>query len=243
MKLHTQHSVAVVAYEGISAFHLSVPCIVFGDDLEHLGVPRYDLQVCAETPGLIATLSGFSIDVRHDLSMLESAQTVIIPAWRNPNLRPSEPLLEALRKAHARGARMVGLCVGAFVLAEAGLLDGRAASTHWVWADDFACRFPQVRLDRDVLYVDDGDVLHLPEPQRPLIAACICCAATMAPRLPIALRAAWWWRRTAAVDRHSSLSNPCLNWATVIACLKRLCGRWKTCRKPSTWMKWPGAPP
>ncbi|AOK49139.1 MULTISPECIES: GlxA family transcriptional regulator [Burkholderia] len=153
------HTVAVIAFEGISPFHLSVPCIVFGDDLARLGVPRYRLLICAEKPGLVPTMSGFSIDVPHDLSVLAAADTVIVPAWRDPDERPPEALLNALRSAHRRGARIAGLCLGTFILAEAGLLDGRTAATHWVWGDDFAQKYPKIRLDRKVLYIDDGDVL------------------------------------------------------------------------------------
>lgn len=153
------HTVAVVAFDGISPFHLSVPCMVFGDDLARLGVPRYRLLVCGEKAGLAATMSGFNIEVPHDLSVLEQADTVIVPAWRDPDERPPQALLDALQAAHARGARMVGLCLGTFVLAEAGLLDGRIAATHWVWAADFVARYPRVKLDQDVLYVDDGDIL------------------------------------------------------------------------------------
>ncbi|MDQ0139038.1 GlxA family transcriptional regulator [Cupriavidus necator] len=153
------HTVAVIAFEGISPFHLSVPCIVFGDDLDRLGVPRYRLLICAEKPGLIATMSGFRIEVAHDLSALEQADTVIMPAWRDPAEPAPQALRDALRSASARGARMVGLCLGTFVVAEAGLLDGRTAATHWAWADDFALRYPRVRLDRDSLYIDDGAIL------------------------------------------------------------------------------------
>ncbi|NUT15480.1 MAG: helix-turn-helix domain-containing protein [Cupriavidus sp.] len=153
------HTVAVIAFEGISPFHLSVPCIVFGDDLDRLGVPRYRLLICAETPGLIATMSGFRIEVEHDLSVLEQADTVIMPAWRDPAERAPQALLDALQAASARGARIAGLCLGTFVVAEAGLLDGRTAATHWAWADDFAQRYPRVRLDRDSLYIDDGALL------------------------------------------------------------------------------------
>lgn len=84
---------------------------------------------------------------------------MIVPAWPNPDIAPPAALLAALRSAHAAGARIVGLCLGAFVLAEAGLLDGRTASTHWVWADDFCTRYPKVKLDRNVLFVDDGNIL------------------------------------------------------------------------------------
>jgi len=155
----TENTVAVVAYRHISPFHLAVPCMVFGEDLARLGAPRYDLRVCAAEPGPLQTMSGFSIDTRHDLAGLQDAGTIIVPAWRDPAERPPQALLDALQAAHARGARIVGLCLGAFVLAEAGLLSGRAASTHWVWMDDFAKRYPQVRLKRDVLYVDDGDII------------------------------------------------------------------------------------
>lgn len=153
------HTVAVVAFEGISPFHLSVPCMVFGDDLSRLGVPRYALVVCGEKPGPIATMSGFDIVVERDLSALAQADTVIVPTWPDPDVAPPAPLLQALRAAHGRGARMVGLCLGAFVLAEAGLLDGHTASTHWVWAEEFARRYPKVKLDPKVLYVDDGAIL------------------------------------------------------------------------------------
>ncbi|SSW62638.1 GlxA family transcriptional regulator [Achromobacter agilis] len=153
------HTVAIIAFEGISPFHLSVPCMVFGDDLARLGVPRYRLLICAETPGLISTMSGFKIQVEHGLSALEQADTLIMPAWRDPEETAPPALLEALRAGHRRGARIAGLCLGTFVLAEAGLLDGRAAATHWAWGDDFARRYPQVRLDRKSLYLDDGEIL------------------------------------------------------------------------------------
>lgn len=152
------HTIAVIAYDGISPFHLSVPCIVFGDDLLRLGAPRYELRVCGERTGAIATLSGFAIQVEHDLRALEQADTVIIPSWSSPDALPSAAMLDALRQAHARGARVVGLCLGTFVLAQAGLLKGRSASTHWAWADDFAKDHPEVKLDRHALYTDDGNI-------------------------------------------------------------------------------------
>lgn len=153
------HTVAVIAFEGISPFHLSVPCMVFGDDLARLGVPRYRLLVCGERTGLIASMSGFKIEVEHDLSVLAQADTIIMPAWSDPETPAPPALLHALQTAHARGARIAGLCLGTFVLAEAGLLDGRTAATHWVWGDDFERRHPKVRLDRKSLYIDDGDIL------------------------------------------------------------------------------------
>ncbi|PXV61767.1 transcriptional regulator, AraC family with amidase-like domain [Dyella jiangningensis] len=153
------HTVAVVAFDGISPFHLSVPCIVFGDDLLKLGTPRYRLFVCGERRGRVATMSGFDIEVKHGLATLRKADTIIVPAWRTPGERPPEALLRALRQAHARGSRIVGLCLGTFVLAEAGLLEGRTASTHWAWAEEFERAYPGVTLDRHAIYVDEGDLL------------------------------------------------------------------------------------
>lgn len=152
-------TVAVVAFDGISPFHLSVPCMVFGNDFSGADLPRFTLRVCAETPGRLRTTAGFTIAVAHGLGVLARAHTIVVPSWRDPMERPPEALLKALQAAHRRGARIVGLCLGAFVLAEAGLLDGRPAATHWALAPAFAARYPQVQLQPDVLYVDDGDVL------------------------------------------------------------------------------------
>ncbi|CAB3648252.1 helix-turn-helix domain-containing protein [Paraburkholderia rhynchosiae] len=154
-----RHIVAVVAFDRISPFHLSVPCVVFGERRSGGGVPDFDFRVCAAETGPLATTAGFSIAVTHGLEALADAHTIIVPSWRDPDEPPPAALLDALRTAHARGAQLVGLCLGAFVLAAAGILDDRPASTHWAWADDFASRYPRVRLDRDVLYVDDGNVL------------------------------------------------------------------------------------
>jgi len=154
-----RHVVAVVAFDRISPFHLSVPCVVFGEDRRGGGVPDFDFRVCAAETGALATTAGFSIAVTHGLEALADAHTIIVPSWRDPGEAPPAALIDALRAAHERGALLVGLCLGAFVLAAAGILDGRPASTHWAWADDFARRYPRVRLDPDVLYVDDGNVL------------------------------------------------------------------------------------
>ncbi|SIT47413.1 Transcriptional regulator, AraC family [Paraburkholderia ribeironis] len=154
-----RHIVAVVAFDRISPFHLSVPCVVFGEDRRSGGVPVFDFRVCAAETGPLTTTAGFSIAVTHGLEALADAHTIIVPSWRDPDETPPAALLAALRAAHARRTQLVGLCLGAFVLAAAGILDDRLASTHWAWADDFARRYPRVRLDPDVLYVDAGNVL------------------------------------------------------------------------------------
>ncbi|KFX69460.1 AraC family transcriptional regulator [Pseudomonas taeanensis MS-3] len=151
------HRVAVLAFDRISPFHLSVPCLVFGESLP--GECNYQLVVCAAEPGRLTTTAGFELHVEQGLEALLDAQTIIVPSWHNPDQHPSQALLDALVAAHERGAHLVGLCLGAFVLAEAGLLDGRPATTHWAWARVFAERFPAVRLDSDVLYVDDDNLL------------------------------------------------------------------------------------
>ena len=149
--------IAVVAFDHISPFHLSVPCVVFGEG--HPGLPLFDVKVCAAETGTVNTTAGFSLGINHDLSVLKKADTVIIPSWRNPAERPPETLIKAVSAAQRRGAQIVGLCLGAYVLAEAGLLDGRRATTHWAYAQDFAQRYPLIDVDADVLYVEDENVL------------------------------------------------------------------------------------
>lgn len=152
-------TIAVIAFDGISPFHLSVPCLVFGEDRRDDGIPSFKLLVCAEKRGKLRTTSGFCVEAAYGLDRLADAKTVIVPSWRDPQERPPVALLRALTRAYARGAKIVGLCLGAFVLAEAGLLDGRRATTHWRWVQSFAERFPNVKLDANVLYVDDGNIL------------------------------------------------------------------------------------
>lgn len=148
--------IAVLAFPHISPFHLSVPCVVFGDT--HPGLPSFTLRVCAVEAGPLPTSAGFSITCDYGLEGLEGADIIVLPSWQAG--RPVPPqLLQALQQAAARGVQIVGLCLGAYVLAEAGLLDGRVATTHWAYAEDFASRYPQVRLDPAVLYVEDGQLL------------------------------------------------------------------------------------
>lgn len=146
-------SVAVVAYNRFSPFHLSVPCIVFGDLWPDTRL--FDVKVCAGEPGPLRSNQGLSIEASYGLDALAEADIVIVPAWREPAERPNQALLDALVAAHARGAQVVGLCLGAYVLAYAGLLDRREAATHWEFEQDFVSRFPNVRLNTNALYVDD----------------------------------------------------------------------------------------
>lgn len=170
-------SVAVLFLPHMNPFEFSIACEVFGirrgEVLAAMERPRwYDLRVCAARPGAaVPTGLGFSLQIGRGLEDLVTADTVIVPmaikseeaermvcGWRMPDL-PGDDVLDALRQASVNGARMVSFCSGAFVLAEAGLLDGRRATTHWMYVDAFRARYPRVEVVPDVLYVDDGDVL------------------------------------------------------------------------------------
>lgn len=153
------NSIAVIAFDRISPFHLSIPCSVFGEDRREAGVPQFEVLACGFERGSLTTSAGFSLTGIHGLRKTETAGMVIVPSWRDPREDPPQALLEALRKAHQRGAVIVGLCLGSYVLAAAGLLEGRSATTHWAWADDLANRYPGIEVNREVLYVDDGDII------------------------------------------------------------------------------------
>ncbi|TJZ59155.1 helix-turn-helix domain-containing protein [Streptomyces piniterrae] len=147
------HNLAVLVLDGVVTFDLGVPLLVFGampDD--------YRTALCTSEPGTVASLDGFSLSVSHGLDTLVRADTVVVPGY-DLDRRVPAATLQALRQAHANGARMVSICSGAFALAEAGLLDGLSATTHWHAADRLARDHPAVTVDPDVLYIDHGQVL------------------------------------------------------------------------------------
>jgi transcriptional regulator GlxA family with amidase domain len=146
-------SVSIVATPGFSPFHFSVPCIIFGEMLAD--EPLFDLRICALRAGIIHSDLGMSLEVADDLTALQRADIIVIPFWPHPEERPDAALIDALNAAYRRGAQIVGLCLGTYVLAYAGLLDHRRAATHWENEADFSARFPQVQLDANALYVSD----------------------------------------------------------------------------------------
>jgi transcriptional regulator GlxA family with amidase domain len=155
-----RHVVAVAVTDQAPIFELAVACEVFGIERTDLVDPWYELRLCAAQRGPIRTAAGLRVDTPYDLADLAAADTVIVSAMHRPlQLAPPRQLLDALRQAHARGARLAAICSGAYALAAAGLLDNRPATTHWMYAADFADRFPAVKVDPDVLYVDDGQIL------------------------------------------------------------------------------------
>ncbi|MEV0590677.1 helix-turn-helix domain-containing protein [Nonomuraea cavernae] len=151
------HRVVALALPPQSTFELACAAEVFG--VRRPGLPdHYDFQVCAERPGAVPTLAGYDMAVTSGLAALDHAGTVVIPGWQRP-LEPAPPaVLDALRRAHGRGARLVAICSGAFLLAQTGLLDHRRATTHWRMAAELRDRFPLVDVDADTLYADLGDV-------------------------------------------------------------------------------------
>lgn len=152
-------TIAVIAFDGMTPFHLSVPCLVFGAQTDEADLPPFHVRVCAADPAPLRTAAGFAITPEFGLEGLEGADIVIMPAWHDDCRDAAPSLVAALQAASDRGARMVGLCLGAFPLAQAGLLDGKRAATHWGMADRLAQRYPKVRVEREMLYVDDGGVL------------------------------------------------------------------------------------
>ncbi|SOC49209.1 transcriptional regulator, AraC family with amidase-like domain [Blastococcus aggregatus] len=149
----------VVADGLIGSFGLGVCHEVFAYDRQHLGLPRFDFAVVAETPGILRTDTGLGVLVEHGLDRLERSDIVLITAWELFDHVPSDALLDALRAAHARGAMLISHCTGVFVLAAAGLLEGLRVTTHWRWAGELAARFPELDVDAGVLYVDNGTIL------------------------------------------------------------------------------------
>ncbi|GAB4587744.1 GlxA family transcriptional regulator [Nocardia sp. IFM 10818] len=165
------HSVAVLAFDQISPFHLSVPSLVFGrvGAGEEHGTP-YQVRVCAESPGILSTPAGFDIIVQHGLEAMHEADTVVVPSWQRHRPLP-DASREALRRAHERGARIVGLCLGSWAVAASGLADGRELTTHWSAAAELARAFPAVRVRADTLWSDHGDVIT----SAGVAAALDCC--------------------------------------------------------------------
>src|SRR3954453_19468459 len=152
------HRVVALTAPGVAPFELGIVVEVFGLDRPELDVPWwYSLTVAAESPGpLRATAGGFGFLVEHGLDALRGADTVIVPGWHGD---PSAGAVSGIRAAHAGGARIVSICSGVFLLAAAGLLDGREAATHWRYAAALAERHPAVTVNASVLYVDAGSVL------------------------------------------------------------------------------------
>ncbi|WP_122430806.1 GlxA family transcriptional regulator [Pseudomonas viridiflava] len=163
--------VAVLAFEGVSLFHLSVPGIVLGAVEAAPDEPGYEINYCAQVPGMVRSDQGLGIAVEHGLELMDSSDVIIIPAWGDDLGPASASLIKALQDANVQGKLIVGLCLGSFVLGDACLLDGKEATTHWIARDVFAQRFPAARFRPDVLYVSADNIMT----SAGTMAAIDCC--------------------------------------------------------------------
>ncbi|MEV0898931.1 helix-turn-helix domain-containing protein [Actinoplanes sp. NPDC049802] len=146
----------MIVDDGSNPFELGIATELFGLRRDH---PWYEMFLCTGTPSVRMHAGLFTLTGVRGLPALDEADTIIVPNRPDPQTPPDEAIVAAVRRAAQRGARLASFCTGAFVLAAAGVLDGRRATTHWRWADLFTARYPAVRLEPDVLFVDDGDVL------------------------------------------------------------------------------------
>ena len=152
-------TIAAVVMDGSAAFELGVLCEVFGIDRTEDGVPPFDFRVCAEHPGKPLRSTGFSIVPTHGLEGLRDADLIAVPALSTEPADYPPAVIEAVRAAAARGATLLSVCSGAFLLAEAGLLNGLRCTLHWRHVDAFAASYPEAKVDPDVLFVDEGSVI------------------------------------------------------------------------------------
>jgi len=153
------HHVAIVAYDGLCTFEFGCAIELFALERPELGVRWYSHAVCAVEPGPLRALGGLTVQVPHGLDALLTADIIVIPGWRDADEAPPPALIDALQAARRRGARICSICSGAFVLAHAGLLDGRRATTHWRYLERLRTRFPAIGIDPAALYVDDGGIV------------------------------------------------------------------------------------
>ncbi|WP_338661339.1 transcriptional regulator FtrA [Pararoseomonas sp. SCSIO 73927] len=151
--------VVALAYDGLCTFEYGVAVEVFALPRPEMGPGWYRFATAAVEPGPLRAMGGLLVTADGGMELLAQAGTVIVPGWRGADAPVPPALLEALHAAHGRGARILSLCSGAFVLAAAGLLDGGRATTHWRYAETLAVRYPAVTVAPDVLYVDSGRVL------------------------------------------------------------------------------------
>ncbi|QYK07036.1 GlxA family transcriptional regulator [Shewanella zhangzhouensis] len=149
--------VAVVAFQGISPFHLAVPSVVFAEGPTDKSF--FEVFICSAEQQPLTCNLGYHLSGLHDLSQLQRANVIVIPSWRSPYEQPTPELVHILRNQAAQGTTIVGLCLGAFVLAAAGLLDGHQATTHWECADELQRLYPKVHVTPDLLYVESGNIM------------------------------------------------------------------------------------
>ncbi len=150
---------AVLAYDGLCTFEFGVAYEIFGLDRPEMGQGWYRYRLVPIEPGRLQVAGGLSVETDGDLSLLDDADLIVVPGWRGKDAPVPQALVLALQAAHRRGTRLASLCSGVFVLAATGLLDGHRATTHWRYTDALAARHPDIVIEPDVLYVDNGAIL------------------------------------------------------------------------------------
>lgn len=153
------HLVVALAYDRLCTFEFGCVVELFALPRPELGVDWYRFAVCASEPGPVRAVGGIKVQAPYRLALMDRADTIVIPGWRDPDETPPEPLLKKLRAAHRRGARLCSICSGVFVLAAAGVLDGATVTTHWRYAERLQARYPALRVNPDALYVDAGRIV------------------------------------------------------------------------------------
>jgi AraC family transcriptional regulator, transcriptional activator FtrA len=154
-----RHRVVALAYDKLCTFEFGCTVELFAQPRPELTVPWYEFAVCAVERGPLRAMGGLRLTGQHDLRLLDRADTIVMPGWRSIEEQPPARLLKALQRAYRRGARLCSICSGVFVLAAAGVLDGRRATTHWKYAPTLAARYPRIRVEPNALYVDEGQVI------------------------------------------------------------------------------------
>jgi AraC family transcriptional regulator, transcriptional activator FtrA len=154
-----KRDVAVLAYDGLGIFEFAIAAEIFGLPRPELGRDWYQFRVCSLGSGPLRATGGVSVRATHGLAGLSRAGTIIIPGWIGYDVPPPLRLISSLRKAHASGARLVSICSGVFVLAATGLLNGRKATTHWRYVQALRSKYPDIQVEPNVLYVDEGRIL------------------------------------------------------------------------------------
>lgn len=155
----TPGTIAIVAYDGLCTFEFGIAVEIFGLARPEFEFPWYDHRIVAAEPGSLRAMGGLHVVAEYGLEGLLTASTIVIPGWRDRTQPPPAPLLSALRAAYERGTRLLSICSGVFVLAAAGLLEGKRATTHWRYTAELAARYPGIEVDPGALYVDAGQVI------------------------------------------------------------------------------------
>ena len=154
-----KHLVVALAYDGLCTFEFGCTVELFALNRPELGVTWYDFKVCSTERGVLQAAGGIEVRVPNSIALLDKADTIVIPGWRDADEPPPPALLKKIRAAYERGARFCTICSGVFVLAAAGILDGKTVTTHWRYAEKLHKRYPTVTVEPNALYVDEGQIL------------------------------------------------------------------------------------